>query len=444
MLVKVKSSYFAKIIFSFINEGIKLKLVKYNKSFQKNLDLTIINYKFFSRKYIIYESDGYGKEYYHDGTLKFEGGYLHGERKGKGKEYFTYPPGEVKFEGEYLNGKRNGKGKEYYTNGELKFEGEYKDNKEFIGNKYDINGEITKYDKRNGKIEIKEYTEHGILKFEGEYLNGEKNGKGKEYSGSYLEFEGEYLNGKKNGKGKEFNSNGNIAFEGIYKNDKKWEGIGYDNLKNIIYELKDGKGFVKGYYYSGALAYESEYSNGEKNGKYKDYQEDGKLQSEGEYLNGKKTGKWKYYDEGKLSSEFEYLDGKKSGKGKIYDEEGNIINEGEYLYDFELRGKFYIDKKLEYEGEFLYNRKYNGKGYDKNGNIVYELINGNGKVKEYNNGGILQFDGEYINGQRYGKGKEYYYYGELHFEGEYINGKLKGFGKEYNEKGEVIYEGLYE
>ena len=64
-----------------------------------------------------------------------------------------------------------------------------------------------------------------------------------------MEFEGEYLNGKKNGKGKEFNSNGNIAFEGIYKNDKKWEGIGYDNLKNIIYELKDGKGLVKGYYY---------------------------------------------------------------------------------------------------------------------------------------------------------------------------------------------------
>ena len=29
-------------------------------------------------------------------------------------------------------------------------------------------------------------------------------------------------------------------------------------------------------------------------------------------------------------------------------------------------------------------KKWNGKGYDENGNVIYELINGNGKVKEYN------------------------------------------------------------
>ena len=37
---------------------------------------------------------------------------------------------------------------------------------------------------------------------------------------------------------------------------------------------------------------------------------------------------------------------------------------------------------MEYEGEFRYNRKFNGKGYDTSGNIIYELINGKGKVKE--------------------------------------------------------------
>ena len=41
----------------------------------------------------------------------------------------------------------------------------------------------------------------------------------------------------------------------------------------------------------------------------------------------------------------------------------------------------YINEKLEYEGEYLYNKKWNGKGYDENGNIIYELINGTGKVK---------------------------------------------------------------
>jgi len=38
---------------------------------------------------------------------------------------------------------------------------------------------------------------------------------------------------------------------------------------------------------------------------------------------------------------------------------------------------------LEYEGEFLFDRKWDGKGYDLNGNIIYELNNGKGTVKEY-------------------------------------------------------------
>ena len=35
--------------------------------------------------------------------------------------------------------------------------------------------------------------------------------------------------------------------------------------------------------------------------------------------------------------------------------------------------------------DYLFNKKYNGKGYDKKGNILYELKNGNGKIKEYEN-----------------------------------------------------------
>ena len=46
---------------------------------QKNLDINIINYKFFSGRYIIYESKGFGKEYYgDDDTLIFESEYLNG------------------------------------------------------------------------------------------------------------------------------------------------------------------------------------------------------------------------------------------------------------------------------------------------------------------------------------------------------------------------------
>ena len=96
---------------------------------------------------------------------------------------------------------------------------------------------------------------------------------------------------------------------------------------------------------------------------------------------------------------------------------------------------------MEYQGEFRYDRKWNGKGYDENGNIIYELINGNGKVKEYDIDGKLEFEGEYLKGKKNGKGKEYYF-GKLLFEGEYLNGKKNGKGKEYY-FGEFLFEGEY-
>ena len=47
------------------------------------------------------------------------------------------------------------------------------------------------------KAITKEYDEYEELKFEGEYLNGQRNGKRKEYHDKKLIFEGEYLNRKK-------------------------------------------------------------------------------------------------------------------------------------------------------------------------------------------------------------------------------------------------------
>ena len=62
------------------------------------------------------------------------------------------------------------------------------------------------------------------------------------------------------------------------------------------YEIKNGKGNIKEYYYDGELIFEGEYLNGERNGKGKQYYYNGKLEFEGEYLNGKrklKEKEWK-------------------------------------------------------------------------------------------------------------------------------------------------------
>ena len=99
------------------------------------------------------------------------------------------------------------------------------------------------------------------------------------------------------------------------------------------------------------------------------------------------------------------LNGEANGKGKMYDEKGELIFEGEYSNNERNgKGKLYINNKLEYDGEYLYRKKWNGKGYDENLNIIYELINGNGQVKEYDYFGKLEFEGEYLNDKPNGRG----------------------------------------
>ena len=251
MLKNVKSSYFIRVIFSFMDEKKKLKLIKYNKSLKENMNIRLVNYKIFSGKYIIYEQNGKGKEYNYFGELRFEGEYLNGERNGKGKEYDYF--GKLEFEGEYLNGKRKGKGKDYYYDGTLSFEGKYLDNERWKGILYDFNGNII-YELNKKNNIVKEYDHQGILLSEYEYLNIKRNGKGKGYQfDGKLKFEVEYLNGLANGKGKEYYFNGKLKFEGEYLNGKRWKGKGYDKLNNIVYELKEGKGFIKEYDFNGVL-----------------------------------------------------------------------------------------------------------------------------------------------------------------------------------------------
>ena len=310
-------------------------------------------------------------------------------------------------EGRYKIGGINGNGKEYNIYGDLIFEGEY------------LNGKRNGYGKEYEKIKIfeEEYI-NGELMFEGGCING------KEKEKLFLIYEGEYINGKRNGKGKEYNLEGKIIFEGEYLNGKK-NGIGkeYDDDSNLIFEGE----YLKGLRHKG-----TEYN-------YKDN------------LSYKIKNKFfrkiiEEHNNNKIKYEVVRLKRKKNGKGKEY-----------YCYGI-----------IKFEGEYLEGLRWNGKGYNKKGELEYELINGNGKVKEYYNNGNLEFEGEYLNGKRNGKGKEYYENGMLKFEGEFLNnikwkGKIKkynkydnlildvdyiyekmnGKGKEYYSNGKIKYEGEY-
>ena len=73
MLKNVKMSFFLRILFSCLDEKQKLELIKYNKILQENINISLINYKLFSRRYIIYVLNGKGKEFNFNGYLLFEG-----------------------------------------------------------------------------------------------------------------------------------------------------------------------------------------------------------------------------------------------------------------------------------------------------------------------------------------------------------------------------------
>ena len=278
-------------------------------------------------------------------------------------------------------------------------------------------------------------------KFSGRYIIYEKEEKkGKEYDSftDELIFEGEYLKGERNGKGKEYDKYGELIFEGEYLNGKMWKSeksyyyysYGFTKIREI--DLKDGKVIIKEYY-CGKLIFEEKYLNGEKNGTGKEYYED-QIIFEGEYLNGCKWSGNGYNSNNNAVYEL------KNGKGTAKEYNINLDLENtdkEYQKGKGYKNKYIHCENLQFEGEYLYGKKWNGKIYNKNNQIIIELKQGKGLLKEYNDG-KLKFEGEFSYGNRNGKGKEYDNANQIIFDGEYLNGK-KWNGKGYDNNN-VIYK----
>ena len=134
----------------------------------------------------------------------------------------------------------------------------------------------------------------------------------------------------------------------------------------------------------------------------------------------------KYFENGQIETEGEYVDFRGYAKVKEYNKVGQLRFEGEYLNNYRRKGKQYNKGILIFEGDFLFDKVWDGKIYDKNGNVINEIKNGNGKIREFDiDGEYLKFEGELLNGERNGKGKEYDENGQLKFEGEYSYGERK-------------------
>ena len=88
--------------------------------------------------------------------------------------------------------------------------------------------------------------------------------------------------------------NGNINFEGNYKDGKK------DSL-------------MKGYYDNQQIGYEVNYKNGIKHGKHTMYYENGNLSEEGNFIDGKEEGIWVTVDSLGYINKGNYKNGKREG-----------------------------------------------------------------------------------------------------------------------------------
>ena len=464
MLEYIKSNFILIKIVSLLNEKVKLKLIAYNKLLQEKCYIRIIDFKKISNKELIKVKDGFYKiKSSINNLIYYEGGYLNGKKHGKGKEYNK--EGYLIFKGEYNNNiKWNGFGTFYDDKGNIKFEGIIKNGKKWTG-------------KGN------EYDEYGDLIFIGTFENGlKKNGIGIEYDNKGdLVFIGNYKNGLK----VEENDEGieeiiREHFEDIFIERKvKEKGIEY-NYDVLKFEFEHKKG--KGQNNNKNIELKSEYSNvNEKNGDieenpFKSFLFDGKYHS-GEKNKGKliknKFNKNSVFSE-KITNEEEY-------KIIIINKTKPKINLFCILYLYEDLENLIINECFNEEEEFKKRDKYNKKvkEFDQIGNMIFqgEYINGVKYGKEFDTNGNVVFKGEYSDGERFnGKGKEFYTNGKLKFEGKYIKGKkigkefilnstngniilLKGIkigtfeankkninifrGKEFDNRGNLVFEGDY-
>ena len=77
-----------------------------------------------------------------------------------------------------------------------------------------------------------------------------------------------------------------------------------------------------------------------------------------------------------------------------------IIEKRNLVLEIDDKGKgkeYYENNKLKFEGVYLNGKRWNGNGYTKYGNKVFEIRYGKGYVKYYNCNGKLEYEGECLN-----------------------------------------------
>ena len=192
--------------------------------------------------------------------------------------------------------------------------------------------------------------------------------------------------GRRQGAWHDYYDNGQLRYEGRFKNDKC-------------------KGVFKYYDEQGNLKATNEFDKSGEKALNKTYAPNGRMIATGNYVNQKKEGEWKYYDA--TSGQLRLVEDNKNGK----------VNGWSRLYNP-------INGKLAEETQYV-----NGQP--------------EGQCRKYSDTGVLLMECQYHNGLLDGPTKTYYPSTALKEEGQYVKGQKSGAWKTYNEDGDVILEEVF-
>ena len=193
--------------------------------------------------------------------------------------------------------------------------------------------------------------------------------------------------------------------------------------------IKNGKGKIDSYYFSGKQKASKSYSDGLADGEYKAWNANGSLRVSGQYAAGKKDGTWKerYFVEDQDFQIYEYSKGLKHGKFIEYLVDGTKVIQGTYNQGLK-------------EGEWEYffeNGSLDMKGNFKNGeqDSTWHFWYPNGQ---------LYYKGDFKIGLKTGSWSFYYNDGSIWKKGSYVDNKKNGEWVSKYENGNTAFIGAYQ
>lgn len=237
-----------------------------------------------------------------------------------------------------------------------------------------------------------------------------------------------------------------IAKNNQHTNENKNE-VEYSFQDNLIHFDYD-TGLMIHDYTDGTTRYKGEWSKGCPNGNGTMYNKDGSIAFEGKWVNGvfEVDTRHRYFykenrievrnEDGKLLYKGEWNKGVPDGEGEYFLRNGKSLYKGEWKNGlFEIKSEFFF----EYSSGLYVHMKNNHIIYRGEMNEGYDY---DGKGIEYDENGMIIYDGEWRNDRFHGKGKKYDEKNQLVYEGEWKNGLPEGKGV-YYESGKKKYKGRW-